>query len=57
MTAEQRNQPDVTRRLIRDWGILVKYRDYLHCWRELLYKVENQRKKRKEQKRRSKGRS
>lgn len=57
MTAEERNQPDVTRLLIRDWGILIKYRDYLHYWRELLHKVEAQRKKQKAQKRRSKGRS
>jgi hypothetical protein len=57
MTPEERNQPDVTRRLIRDWGILIKYRDYLHCWRELLYMVENRRKKQKAQKLRSKRRS
>jgi hypothetical protein len=57
MSTEERNQPDVTRRLIRDWGILIKYKAYLHYWRALLYKVDNQRKKRKAQKRRSKGRS
>jgi hypothetical protein len=47
MADEERNPPDVTRHLIRDWGILIKYRDYLRYWRELLFKMAKQRNKRK----------
>jgi hypothetical protein len=47
MTDEERNPPEVMRQLIRDWGILIKYRDYVHYWRKLLYKIKNQRKSRK----------
>jgi hypothetical protein len=43
MTDEERNPLKVTRRLIRDWGILIKYRDYVHYWHKLLYKMEKQR--------------
>jgi hypothetical protein len=50
MVDEDRNPPNVTRHLIRDWGILVKYRDYLYYWRELLRKMGNQRKNRNMQK-------
>jgi hypothetical protein len=52
MSTEERNQTVVTWRRIWDWGILIRYRDYLHYWRELLYKVEKPRKKQKAQKRR-----
>jgi hypothetical protein len=47
MTDEERNPLELTRHLIRDWGILVKYRDYIHYWRKLLYKMEKQRSPRK----------
>ncbi|XP_011310862.1 uncharacterized protein [Fopius arisanus] len=36
MTAIQREPVDETRRLIRDWGVLLKYKDYLHAWRHVL---------------------
>ncbi|XP_012222486.1 uncharacterized protein [Linepithema humile] len=29
----ERNPVDETRRLIRDWGVVLKYRDYLDAWR------------------------
>ncbi|XP_021930778.1 uncharacterized protein LOC110835154 [Zootermopsis nevadensis] len=45
MADDERIPPDVTRHLIRDWGILVKYRDYLRYWRKLLTKMEKQRRK------------
>lgn len=35
MTASERDPVDETRRLIRDWGVLLKYRDYLHAWRHV----------------------
>ncbi|XP_054005215.1 uncharacterized protein LOC128890589 [Hylaeus anthracinus] len=35
MTSIEREPVDDTRRLIRDWGILHKYRDYLHAWRHV----------------------
>jgi len=40
MTEEERHPKDETQRLIRDWGILIKYRNYLRCWRRLLLNVE-----------------
>ena len=33
MTAVERDPVDDTRRLVRDWGVLLKYKDYLHAWR------------------------
>lgn len=33
MSKTERNPVDDTKRLIRDWGVLLKYRDYLHAWR------------------------
>jgi len=27
----ERDPVDTTRRLIRDWGVILKYRDYLHA--------------------------
>jgi hypothetical protein len=45
MSEEQRHPKDETQRLIRDWGILIKYRDYLKLWRKLLLKVEKRAKK------------
>jgi hypothetical protein len=57
MTADERKQPDVTHRLIRDWGILIKYRDYLHSWRGLLHKVLSRRRQQKAQKGKSKATS
>jgi hypothetical protein len=56
MTREEINPPqDDTDRLIRDWGILFKYRDYLHCWRNLLLRIEKPRKKQKARKRKPEG--
>jgi hypothetical protein len=39
MTDEERNPTDMTQHLIRDWGILIKYRDYVRYWHELLHKM------------------
>jgi hypothetical protein len=47
MSNEERKPPHETYRRIRDWGILNKYRAYLHRWRKLLSKVEEQRNKQK----------
>ncbi|XP_012528324.1 uncharacterized protein LOC105832163 [Monomorium pharaonis] len=35
MSHTERNPIDETRRLIRDWGVILKYRDYLHAWRHV----------------------
>ena len=35
MITTEREPVDVTRRLVRDWGILLKYKDYLHAWRHV----------------------
>ncbi|XP_066598608.1 uncharacterized protein [Prorops nasuta] len=35
MTYTERNPIDDTRRLVRDWGVLLKYRDYLHAWKHV----------------------
>ncbi|XP_011878736.1 PREDICTED: uncharacterized protein LOC105568011 [Vollenhovia emeryi] len=35
MSHTERNPVDETRRLIRDWGVVLKYRDYLHAWRHV----------------------
>ncbi|XP_015127073.1 uncharacterized protein LOC107048427 [Diachasma alloeum] len=35
MTAVEREPVDETRRLVRDWGVLLKYKDYLHAWRHV----------------------
>jgi hypothetical protein len=40
MKEEERHPQDETQRLIRDWGILIKYRNYLRCWRKLLLNME-----------------
>jgi hypothetical protein len=47
MTDEERNPLEVTQHLIRDWGILSKYRDYIRYWRQLLHKMGKQRMTRK----------
>jgi hypothetical protein len=47
MTDEERNPLEATQHLIRDWGILSKYRDYVRYWRQLLHKIGKQRKARK----------
>jgi hypothetical protein len=44
MTDEERNPPNKTQHLIRDWGILIKYRGYLQYWHELLSKMLRKRK-------------
>ncbi|KAK0078069.1 hypothetical protein PV325_003091 [Microctonus aethiopoides] len=33
MSEIEREPVDQTRRLVRDWGVLLKYKDYLHAWR------------------------
>lgn len=35
MSSIERDPVDDTRRLIRDWGVILKYRDYLHAWRHV----------------------
>ncbi|XP_014608240.1 PREDICTED: uncharacterized protein LOC106788984 [Polistes canadensis] len=35
MNQIERDPVDDTRRLIRDWGVLIKYKDYLHAWRRV----------------------
>ncbi|KOC70507.1 hypothetical protein WH47_00652 [Habropoda laboriosa] len=35
MSNTEREPVDDTRRLVRDWGVLLKYRDYLHAWRHV----------------------
>ncbi|XP_076634008.1 uncharacterized protein LOC143348073 [Colletes latitarsis] len=35
MSNVEREPVDDTRRLVRDWGILLKYKDYLHAWRHV----------------------
>ncbi|XP_076279103.1 uncharacterized protein LOC143208532 [Lasioglossum baleicum] len=35
MKSADREPVDDTRRLVRDWGVLLKYRDYLHAWRHV----------------------
>jgi len=35
MSSIERNPVDDTRRLIRDWGVLLKYRDYLLAWKDV----------------------
>ncbi|XP_058792496.1 uncharacterized protein LOC131664972 [Phymastichus coffea] len=35
MSETEREPVDDTRRLVRDWGILLKYKDYLHAWRHV----------------------
>ncbi|XP_076667832.1 uncharacterized protein LOC143368711 [Andrena cerasifolii] len=35
MSNIERDPVDDTRRLVRDWGVLLKYRDYLHAWRHV----------------------
>ena len=47
MKEEERNLKDDTQRLIRDWGILIKYRNYLRSWRKLLLNLEKRMKKHK----------
>ncbi|XP_014485948.1 PREDICTED: uncharacterized protein LOC106750258 [Dinoponera quadriceps] len=36
MSKNERNVGrDETNRLVRDWGVILKYRDYLHAWRHV----------------------
>lgn len=35
MSVMEREPVDDTRRLVRDWGVLLKYKDYLHAWRHV----------------------
>lgn len=36
MSPSEMNMTDDTNRDIRDWGVLVKYRDFLHGWSDIL---------------------
>jgi hypothetical protein len=47
MTEAERHPEGETQRLIRDWGILLKYRNYLSCWHRLLLKLQRRLKKSK----------
>ena len=44
MKDEERTPSDMTQHLVRDWGILIKYRDYVHYWHQFLYKMLKYRK-------------
>lgn len=35
MTETERNLDHDTDRHVRDWGVLLKYKDYLHAWRHV----------------------
>ncbi|XP_029046004.1 uncharacterized protein LOC114877509 [Osmia bicornis bicornis] len=35
MSRTERHPVDDTRRLVRDWGVLLKYKNYLHAWRHV----------------------
>lgn len=35
MNDVERDPIDETKRLIRDWGVILKYRNYLHAWRHV----------------------
>ncbi|EFN79199.1 uncharacterized protein LOC105188021 [Harpegnathos saltator] len=35
MSERERILPDETNRLVRDWGVILKYQDYLHAWRHV----------------------
>jgi hypothetical protein len=39
MKDEERNPSDMTQHLVRDWGFLMKYRDYVHYWYKFLCKM------------------
>ena len=45
MKEEDRRPNDETQRHIRDWGILIKYKNYLRCWRKLLFNMKKRTKK------------
>lgn len=36
MIQKERDPEDFTRRLIRDWGILIKYKEHLIAWKKVL---------------------
>lgn len=35
MKTSEREPADDTRRLVRDWGVVRKYKEYLHIWRRV----------------------
>ncbi|XP_076391718.1 uncharacterized protein LOC105663295 [Megachile rotundata] len=35
MSRTERHPVDDTRRMVRDWGVLLKYRNYLHAWKHV----------------------
>ena len=39
MSPAERNVTDHTNREVRDWGILLKYRDFLHGWADIISNV------------------
>ena len=45
MKEEDRRPNYETKRHIRDWGILIKYKNYLRCWRKRLLNMKKQPKK------------
>lgn len=35
MSPEERAPNDETIRLVRDWGVMLKYKNYLHAWKHV----------------------
>lgn len=35
MAVEERHPTDDTIRLVRDWGVMLKYKNYLHAWKHV----------------------
>jgi hypothetical protein len=44
MKDEERNPSDMTQHLVRDWGILIKYRGYVHYLHKFVHKMLKNRK-------------
>ncbi|XP_034234055.1 uncharacterized protein LOC117641061 [Thrips palmi] len=43
MSSAERNITDNTNRAIRDWGVLIKYRDFLHGWADIVAQAGRER--------------
>lgn len=43
MSPDERNLSDDTDREIRDWGVLIKYRDFLHGWADVIARAASNR--------------
>jgi len=41
MSSIERNLVDDTTRRVRDWGVLLKYRDYLQAWKHVFENKQN----------------